>query len=120
MASRERLPAKADGISGAVATARFRRRSFPAFPSARLEGDTKLIVSYFVGGRDGDCAKWFIDDLAARLANRVQLTTDGHKAYLEAVESAFGADIDYAMLVKLYGASPDSAKSRYSQPNVLA
>ena len=79
-----------------------------------LEADTKMILSYFVGGRDGECAAWFISDLAARLANRVQLTSDGHKAYLEAVEGAFGADIDYAQLVKIYGASPDSAKGRYS------
>jgi IS1 family transposase len=79
-----------------------------------IDADTKFIASWFIGGRDGDCAKWFIDDLASRLANRVQLTSDGHKAYLEAIESAFGADIDYAMLVKLYGASADSAKGRYS------
>lgn len=79
-----------------------------------IEADTKLIVSHFVGGRDGDCAAMFIDDLASRLANRVQLTSDGHKAYLEAVEGAFGADVDYAMLVKLYGASSDGAKGRYS------
>jgi len=79
-----------------------------------IDADTKFIASWFVGGRDGECAKWFIDDLASRLANRVQLTSDGHKAYLEAVEGAFGADIDYAMLVKIYGASPDSAKGRYS------
>jgi IS1 family transposase len=79
-----------------------------------IDADTKFIVSWYVGGRDGDCAKWFIDDLASRLANRVQLTSDGHKAYFEAVESAFGADIDYAMLVKLYGASSDSIKGRYS------
>ncbi len=79
-----------------------------------IDADTKFIASWFVGGRDGDCVKWFIDDLAARLANRVQLTSDGHKAYLEAVEGAFGADIDYAMLVKIYGASSDSAKGRYS------
>ena len=77
-----------------------------------IEADTKLIVSHFVGGRDGECASWFVSDLAARLATRVQLTSDGHKAYLEAVEGAFGAD--YAMLVKIYGASPDSAKGRYS------
>jgi hypothetical protein len=57
---------------------------------------------------------WFMDDLRSRLANRVQLTSDGHKAYLEAVEGAFGGDIDYAQLVKLYGASPDSIKGRYS------
>lgn len=79
-----------------------------------IEADTKLIVSYFVGGRDGECAMWFIDDLRARLADRVQLTSDGHKAYLEAVEAAFGADIDYAQLVKIYGSAPESAKGRYS------
>ena len=82
--------------------------------STAIEADTKLIISHFVGGRDGDCAKWFMDDVAARLAIRVQLTSDGHKAYLEAVEGAFGADVDYAMLVKIYGASSDSAKGRYS------
>jgi IS1 family transposase len=79
-----------------------------------IEADTKLIVSHFVGGRDGECAMWFMDDLAKRLANRVQLTSDGHSAYLEAVEGAFGADVDYAMLVKLYGEAPESAKGRYS------
>jgi IS1 family transposase len=79
-----------------------------------MDADTKLVVGYFVGGRDGECAKWFIDDVAKRLVNRVQLTSDGLKAYLEAVEGAFGADIDYAMLVKLYGASSNSAEGRYS------
>ncbi|MGH6922411.1 MAG: IS1 family transposase, partial [Propylenella sp.] len=67
-----------------------------------IEADTKLIVSWLVGGRDGEYAMAFMDDLRERLANRVQLTSDGHKAYLEAVEGAFGADIDYAQLVKLY------------------
>jgi len=79
-----------------------------------IEARTKLIISHFVGGRDGDCAAWFMNDVAMRLANRVQLTSDGHKAYLEAVEGAFGADVDYGMLVKIYGASSDSAKGRYS------
>lgn len=79
-----------------------------------LDADSKLIVSHFVGGRDSECAMWFMDDLAKRLANRVQLTSDGHKAYLEAVEGAFGADVDYAVLTKLYGAAPESAKGRYS------
>ena len=65
--------------------------------------DTKLIASWMVGSRDGEAARMFMADLAPRLANRVQLTTDGHRAYLEAVEDAFGADVDYAMLVKLYG-----------------
>ncbi len=79
-----------------------------------IDADSKLIVSHFVGGRDGECAKWFMDDLASRLANRVQLTSDGHKAYLEAVEGAFGADVDYAMLIKLYGNAPEASKGRYS------
>jgi IS1 family transposase len=77
------------------------------------DADTKLVPSWYVGGRDSDAAIVLMDDLASRLANRVQLTTDGHKAYLEAVEGAFGSDIDYAMLVKLYGESPESEK-RYS------
>ena len=79
-----------------------------------IEADTKLIVSFFVGSRDGDCARWFIEDMATRLANRVQLTSDGHNAYLQAIEGVFGADIDYAMLIKLYGTSSDATKGRYS------
>ena len=79
-----------------------------------LDADSKLIVSYLVGGRDAEYANTFMDDVASRLATRVQLTTDGHKAYLDAVEGAFGADVDFAQLVKVYGASPDSAKGRYS------
>ncbi len=79
-----------------------------------LDADSKMIVSWLVGGRDGSYAMEFMDDLAKRLANRVQLTTDGHRAYLEAVEGAFGDDVDYAQLVKLYGAAPESAKGRYS------
>ena len=59
-----------------------------------LDADTKLIVSYLIGGRDAEYANEFMQDVASRLANRVQLTTDGHRAYLEAVEGAFGADID--------------------------
>jgi IS1 family transposase len=78
-----------------------------------IDADTKLIPSWFVGGRDSDAAMIFMEDLASRLANRVQLTSDGHKAYLEAVEGAFGADIDYAMLVKVYGPSLEGEK-RYS------
>jgi hypothetical protein len=78
-----------------------------------LDADTKLICSWMVGGRDGSAAYEFMKDLAGRLANRVQLTTDGHAAYLTAVESAFGSNIDYAMLVKLYGESGESQK-RYS------
>lgn len=79
-----------------------------------LDADSKLIVSYLVGGRDSEYAMAFMDDLRDRLANRVQLTTDGHRAYLEAVEGAFGADVDYAMLVKLYGKAPEGPQRRYS------
>ncbi len=78
-----------------------------------LEAETKLIVSYLVGGRDAGYAAAFMEDVASRLANRVQLTTDAHRAYLDAVEGAFGADVDYAMLVKLYGESPHPP-GRYS------
>lgn len=81
-----------------------------------LDADHKLIISYLVGGRDAGYATAFMEDVAARLANRVQLTTDGHKAYLDAVEGAFGADVDYAMLIKLYGEAPDPA-GRYSPAN---
>ncbi len=76
--------------------------------------DSKLICNWFIGGRDADFATLFMDDLADRLSHRVQLTTDGHKAYLNAIENAFGNEIDYAQLVKLYGAAPESAKGRYS------
>lgn len=78
-----------------------------------LDADTKLIVSYYVGDRSGESAMCLMDDLQARLANRVQLTTDGHKAYLEAVEGAFGGDVDFAQLVKLYGPTI-TAPGRYS------
>ena len=83
-----------------------------------LDADSKLIVQWFVGGRDGYSAKLFIDDLKTRLANRVQLTSDGHRAYLEAVEDAFGDDVDYAQLVKIYGAAPEAEK-RYSPPECI-
>jgi IS1 family transposase len=79
-----------------------------------IDADSKLIVSYFVGDRSGQSAIALMDDLRDRLSNRVQLTTDGHKAYLEAVEGAFGDDVDFAQLVKLYGAAPDAFKGRYS------
>jgi IS1 family transposase len=80
-----------------------------------LETQSKLIISYVSGNRDSEYAMALMDDLRGRLANhRIQLTTDGHRAYLEAVEGAFGDDIDYAMLVKLYGEAPESMKGRYS------
>jgi len=78
-----------------------------------IDTDSKLIVSYLVGKRDAPCAHIFMRDVADRLSNRVQLTTDALKSYLDAVEDAFGGDIDYAKLVKLYGEGPASA-GRYS------
>lgn len=72
-----------------------------------IDADTKLVPSFMVGTRDSRTATIFIDDLKSRLASRVQLTTDGHRAYLEAVEGTFGSEVDYAMLVKLYGASQE-------------
>lgn len=78
-----------------------------------IDADTKLMVAYFVGDRGAESAMCLMDDLRDRLANRVQLTTDGHKAYLDAVEGAFGGDVDYAQLVKLYGPAI-SSPGRYS------
>ena len=78
-----------------------------------IDAESKLILSWLVGGRDSEYAAAFMADLRDRLANRVQITTDGHRAYLEAIEEAFGADVDYAMLVKLYGEAPEGQR-RYS------
>lgn len=82
-----------------------------------LDPDSKLVASWLVGRRNVEFAEMFMNDVALRLAQRVQLTTDGHKAYLVAVEKAFGSNIDYAMLVKLYGghdAKMGDAEHRYS------
>lgn len=83
-----------------------------------IDADTKLVVSWLVGDRGGETAKAFVSDLASRLAGRVQLTSDGHVPYLWAVEDAFGADIDYAMLVKIYGQNSEGQK-RYSPPECI-
>lgn len=79
-----------------------------------IDADTKLCVSFLVGGRDAGWAQDFMEDCAKRISGRVQITTDGHKVYLEAVENAFGADIDYAQLQKIYGAPSDEEVRRYS------
>lgn len=79
-----------------------------------IDADTKLVISYLVGGRDGGWAHDFMEDCASRIKNRVQITTDGHKAYLDAIEDNFGADIDYAQLQKLYGAPSEDEQRRYS------
>jgi IS1 family transposase len=78
-----------------------------------IDADTKLVVSYLVGGRDAGWAYDFMEDCASRISSRVQITTDGHRAYLEAVEGAFGMDVDYAQLQKIYGASLEPER-RYS------
>ena len=84
-----------------------------------IDADTKLIPSWRVGDRSGATAIEFMDDLRSRLANRVQLTSDGHRAYLEAVEGAFGANVDYAMLVKLYGPATGEDGRRYSPADCI-
>jgi IS1 family transposase len=84
-----------------------------------LDADTKLMISYHVGTRDARCATHFMRDVASRLANRVQLTTDGHHAYLQATSTAFGGEVDYGRLVKIYGPAPSSPETRYSQPQCI-
>jgi IS1 family transposase len=79
-----------------------------------IEAGSKLILSWLVAGRDGGAACAFMEDVASRIANRIQLTTDGHKVYIEAVEHAFGGAIDYAMLIKQYGAPDREGEARYS------
>jgi len=83
-----------------------------------LDADSKLIISYLVGGRDAEWAGEFMRDVADRVAQRIQLTTDGHKPYLGAVEDAFGADIDYAMLVKIYGEAGVTGPERKYSPGI--
>lgn len=83
-----------------------------------LDADSKLMVSYHVGQRGADAARAFMEDVALRINSRVQITTDGHRAYVEAIEGAFGMDVDYAMLIKLYG-NPVNPDSRYSPGEVI-
>lgn len=85
---------------------------------AAIDADTKLIPSWIIGPRDGVTARIFVNDLAGRLADRIQLTSDGLKAYLEAVERAFRGDVDYAQLVKVYGNDHEGHK-RYSPAECL-
>ena len=81
-----------------------------------LDADTKLILSWVIGNRDVQTGTLFMRDLAERLAHRVQLTTDGHKVYLNAVYSAFAKEIDYAMLVKVYGPAKGTEQERRYSP----
>ncbi|MBC7469781.1 MAG: DDE-type integrase/transposase/recombinase [Ramlibacter sp.] len=85
-----------------------------------IDADTKLMVSYLVGKRDADYALTFMTDIAGRLAHRVQLTTDGHAPYLNAVGDAFGPEIDFAMLVKHYGAGSVTDQRRYSPARLIS
>lgn len=84
-----------------------------------VDADTKLVPCFHIGARDAEAARLFLEDLASRLANRIQLTTDGLRVYVDAVDSALGTDVDYAMLVKVYGPAPDSPGSRYATPDVV-
>ncbi|HTA47153.1 MAG TPA: DDE-type integrase/transposase/recombinase [Bryobacteraceae bacterium] len=84
-----------------------------------IDADTKLVPCFMLGQRDPETARDFMEDLASRLANRVQLTTDGLKAYLTAVKSAFGNDIDYSMLVKIYGTIDTEGQRRYSPADCI-
>jgi IS1 family transposase len=79
-----------------------------------IDADSKLVPCWMLGGRDAGSAHVFVGDLASRMANRIQLTSDGHRVYLDAVEGAFGCDVDYAMLVKMYGADRAESEARYS------
>ena len=76
--------------------------------------DSKLVPSFYIGTRDLESAKVFMNDLASRMKHRIQITTDGHKAYIEAVEDAFGSEVDYSQLIKLYGVERIEAEARYS------
>jgi IS1 family transposase len=84
-----------------------------------IDSDSKLMISWLVGSRDSSAAVNFLRDLKYRLANSVQITTDGHGAYLEAMKVAFGNEVDYAMLIKLFGPSGESKHARYSPPSVI-
>ncbi len=84
-----------------------------------IDADTKLVPSFLVGLRDTETASAFCMDLASRMASRIQLTSDGHKMYLQAVEDGFGGDVDYAMLQKIYGAAPEGSEVRYSPAECL-
>lgn len=104
-ARRENVPAEKKGVLGVG----------DVWTWVGLDADSKLVVAWTCGRRDADTAYEFMHDLASRLKNRVQLTTDGLHAYLVATDKAFGTDIDYARLIKVYGADPN-AERRYAPP----
>ena len=84
-----------------------------------IDADSKLVVSYLCGGRDAQWGLQFMEDLASRVTTRIQITSDGHRAYAEAVEGAFGMDVDFAMLIKLYGSPSEKYDTRYSPTGLI-
>lgn len=84
-----------------------------------MDADSKLVVSYVCGIRDASWAHMFMEDLASRVTTRVQITSDGHRAYVDAVEGAFGMDVDYAMLIKLYGSPSEKYDTHYSPSDCI-
>jgi IS1 family transposase len=84
-----------------------------------IDADTKLIVSWLVAARDSLSASFFLRDVQSRIANRIQLTTDGNRLYADAVEYAFGEEVDYAQLIKIYGAPPREGPVRYSPARII-
>jgi IS1 family transposase len=97
-----------------------RQRAGDVWTWIALDADTKLVCAWLVGDRSASCANEFVCDLAGRLSHRVQLTTDGYRVYLDAVEDAFGSEIDYAMLVKVYGSPTTHEARRYSPAHIIA
>jgi len=89
-----------------------------AWTFVAIEAQTKLVISWLVGRRDAGCATEFLQDVQRRVSNRIQLTTDGHRMYLNAVADTFTDQIDYAMLIKVYGNEPEGQK-RYSPAQCL-
>ena len=109
--------AKAKNVTPAIAAKN--QAAGDAWLWVAIDADTKLVPCWSIGPRDAVTARDFMQDLAGRLNNRVQLTTDGLKVYLQAVDNAFGADIDFAQLVKIYGSDPEAEK-RYSPAKCIA
>jgi IS1 family transposase len=85
-----------------------------------IDADSKLVMSWLVGGRDASYARDFIEDIYSRLANRVQITSDGHGPYKNDIRDVFGIDVDYAQLVKTYGQAPEAFQGRYSPAPMLS
>lgn len=107
--------AKAKNVTPSIAE---RQVAGDVWTFVAIDADTKLALSWLVGGRDAGCAADCLREVAERVSTRVQLTTDGHRMYLQAVEGAFGSNVDYAQLVKIYGNDPE-AQTRYSPARCL-